>query len=355
MFTVKKKVIGSLTKCYSVARIIDRGKPRLLCAAEKQDPCYLFETDGTLVDTLWEGPGGVMTLEQFNSPAVEETIVMATYRFYSPNDSAGAKIMYYTRKPEGGWQENVLCDLPFVHRFGILPRNGKNYLVACTLKSAHAFKDDWTCPGRIWVAKLPEDIRQFHADNQLQLTPLVSGLFRNHGFSKVITEDEVFCLVGTHSGVYRVAPPETEGGEWDAELLMDGEISDILYEDFDGDGERELLTFGPFHGKNLEVWKKTAAGFESCWKYPEELPFLHAITSAKVGARRVAFLGNREGRKELMALYYDKKKKSYVYDILDSGAGPANVLYFEEDEKSYLLAANRETDEIALYELNEEA
>lgn len=351
MFTVKKKVIGNLTKCYSVARIMDQGTPRLLCAAEKQDPCYLFETDGTKVDTLWEGPGGVMTLEQFVSPAVEETVVLATYKFYSPNDSAGAKIMYYTRKPEGGWQENVLCDLPFVHRFGILPKNGRNYLVACTLKSAHAFKDDWTCPGRIWVAQLPEDIRTLNADNQLVLTPLVSGLFRNHGFTKVITEEETFCVVGTHSGVYRVTPPDAEGGEWTAELLMEGEISDILYEDFDGDGERELLTFAPFHGENLAIWKKTGAGFESVWSYPEPMPFLHAICHAVVGEKRVAFLGNREGKKELLALYYDPDRKTYVYEVLDEGAGPANVLYFEENRDSRLLAANRETNEIALYEL----
>ncbi len=45
----------------------------------------------------------------------------------------------------------VLCDLPFVHRFGVAQRGGVWYLIACTLKSAHAFRDDWTCLGRIWV------------------------------------------------------------------------------------------------------------------------------------------------------------------------------------------------------------
>ena len=132
---------------------------------------------------------------------------------------------------------------------------------------------------------------------------------------------------------------------------MEGEISDILYEDFDGDGERELLTFAPFHGENLAIWKKTEAGFESVWRYPEPMPFLHAICHAEVGGKRVAFLGNREGKKELLALYYDPDQKTYVYEVLDEGAGPANVLYFEENRDSRLLAANRETNEIALYEL----
>ncbi|MBQ3470839.1 MAG: hypothetical protein IJH17_00470, partial [Clostridia bacterium] len=73
-------------------------------------------------------------------------------------------------------------------------RNGVNYIVACTLKSAHAFKNDWTCPGRIWVAELPNDIKQFNQDNQLPLTPLVSGLFRNHGFCKGVEDGYGYAI-----------------------------------------------------------------------------------------------------------------------------------------------------------------
>ena len=351
MIKAKKKVVGSLSKCYAVARILDQGKTRLLCAAEKQDPCYMFDEQGNLLETLWEEPGGVMTLEQFTSPAVDETIILATYKFYSPNDSANAKIVYYTRNKDGGWDCNVLCDLPFVHRFGILSRGGNNYLVACSLKSAHAFKNDWTCPGRVWVAKLPEDIRQFNEENQLTLTPLISGLYRNHGFEKIITDEEVFCLVGTDNGVYQITPPANEGEDWETKQLLDLPVSDILYEDFDGDGVRELLVFRPFHGEHLEIYRLVDGKFTCVWKFEEPLPFLHAIYAAKFHGKPFAFVGNREGRKELMAICYDEAKKDYCFEVIDKGAGPANVLYFESENEPKLFAANRETDEIAIYEL----
>ena len=59
-----KKVIGQLRKCYSVAPLCYQGKEHFLVAAEKQDPCYLFDMEGNKEETVWEGPGGVMSMVQ---------------------------------------------------------------------------------------------------------------------------------------------------------------------------------------------------------------------------------------------------------------------------------------------------
>ena len=40
---VQKKIIGHLTKCYSIAPLRWRGQEYFLVAAEKQDPCFLFD------------------------------------------------------------------------------------------------------------------------------------------------------------------------------------------------------------------------------------------------------------------------------------------------------------------------
>lgn len=125
---VKKKSICELEKCYSIAPFQQNGEPRFLVAAEKHAPCYLFSENGEKLETVWTEPGGVMTMQQV--PGREDQF-LATHKFYSPNDSAEARIVIATRRGENGWQIRTLVEAPFVHRFGILQRNGKAYLLVC--------------------------------------------------------------------------------------------------------------------------------------------------------------------------------------------------------------------------------
>ena len=343
----RKRVVGKLNKCYSIAEMNIGGEQYFAVAAEKQDPCYLFSAEGELVDKLWDGPGGTMTIEQLPGTA-EKPVLLAVNRFYSPDESTEASIAYYT-KEEGGWRRELLCDLPFVHRFGILSRDGKNYLVACTLKSAHAFDGDWTCPGRIWTAELPADLSCFNAENQLKLTPLKSGLYHNHGFCKSFEDAYSFAVVGCDQGIFKVTPPAA-GGEWSCELLLDSEASDMLYEDLDSDGERELLVLSPFHGDSVTVYKRGRDGaFGKVFALEKKMPFLHAICCAKAGGKSFAVIGDREGEKELAAIVYDGAAGTYRVEVLDRGAGPANAMFFEHGGRQEIVAANRETDEIAVY------
>ena len=311
-------------------------------ASEKQYPCLLMNKQGTILETVWEGPGGVMTMEPLNDGT---GAFLATHRFYSPNDSAQASIVLAERGDDG-WKVRTLCPLPFVHRFGILERDGKRYLAAMTLKSAHAFKDDWTCPGRIWVGELPDDLSVYGEENPLPLTPLVSGLTRNHGFFKMEENGYTSCLVGTENGIYKVIPP-ADGGAWEASCILPTAASDMLLADFDGDGAQELLLFAPFHGDVLTVYKLQNGEYHPVYHAPEPMPFLHAIGCCQYDGRDVAVIGYRKGKRELLMVRYGNE--GYECAVIDHDVGPANVLCREDGSGAWILSANREIDEVAIY------
>ena len=135
----QKKLISDLNLCYSLAELTYKGQHCFLVAAEKHDPCYLFDEAGTKIAEPWAGPGGVMTMQQVPE---HDGQFLATHEFYSPNDSKEAKIIL-AYPEDGEWKVRTLAELPFVHRFDIISRNGVNYVIACTLKSGHEYKEDW--------------------------------------------------------------------------------------------------------------------------------------------------------------------------------------------------------------------
>ena len=337
---IEKKIVTNLTKCYSLAELEHQGQKAYLVASEKQYPCLVISRDGQILDKVWDGPGGVMTME----PLPNGTF-LATHRFYSPNDSKDASIVL-AQPGEQGWTVRTLCRLPFVHRFGVLNRDGEAYIVAATLKSDHQFKDDWTCPGRIWVGKLPKDMSDVDDEHPLELTPLVSGLLRNHGFFKYEENGYDVCLVGTENGIWRVIPP-TADGQWQAEQIFDQPASDMLLADFDGDGQKEMMVLAPFHGEKLAVYKNTGDDWEKVFEVPQPLQFLHALAPARLAGKEVAVIGYRKGSRELCLLSCDEN--GYRLDVLDHDVGPANVLCREEGEDLWILSASRETDEVAMY------
>ena len=55
-----------------------------------------------------------------------------------------------------------------------------------------------------------------------------------------------------------------------------------------------------------------------------------------------------------MAVRYDREKADYSVTLIDEGRGPANVMhYVNAAGVDILIAANRETDEVAMYEITE--
>lgn len=349
---VKKTVLAKLNKCYAIAPLFYRGERHFVAASEKSDPCCLFDQRGMLKDVLWTGPGGVMTMVQV--PGTDGQL-LATAKFYSPDDSLDASLVVVTPKPDGRWDMRTLTPLPHVHRFDILSRNGVNWLIACTVKSGQdAPEGDWSYPGKVYAAVLPEDLSVFDRDRPLEMRVIKDGLHRNHGYTRCMCGGVPSGLIAADEGVFVMTPPEAPEGKWQIKQLLDQATSDALLLDLDGDGLEELCTLSPFHGERVTVWHQGMNGYVPVWTLPEDAPFSHAICGGIIAGIPTFVTGHRAGKKNLMAIRYDKAAGNYTVTMLDEGKGPANVMHFVNDEGTdILIAANRETDEVAMYEITE--
>lgn len=347
---IAKKVISNLEKCYAIAPLKYYGEDHFLVAAEKVDRCLLFDADGKEKDVVWREPGGVMTMVQVPG---SDGQFLATQKFYSPNDSKEAKISVITPIEKGNWEKKTLVDLPFVHRFDILVRNGVKYLIACALKSDHEYKEDWRFPGKVYAAVLPDDLSGFDENNQLKLTVIKDNLLKNHGYYRT-EENGVSCgIVSAENGVFLFMPPEHADGEWTIKELISDAASDAVLVDFDGDGEKELAALMPFHGDTIRFYKKRDGVFKLEYEFEEKREFLHSIYGGMLCGKPVLVTGHRKGQRDLMMFYYNKEKKAYEMEYIDKDCGSANVYHYEKDGKDMLVSTNREIDEVALYTITE--
>lgn len=342
----RKKVISNLHLCYSLAELTCRGEHCFLAAAEKHDPCYLFSEDGIKKDTVWDGPGGVMSMEQV--PGVDGQF-LATQEFYSPNDSQNSRIVVCTLTKEGTWETRTLIKLPFVHRFGILKRNGVYYLIICCLKSRHEYKDDWRFPGAVYGAVLPENLSQFNEKNQLSIYKIKGDMLKNHGYCTYKTKSMDQAVIACEEGVFLFIPPEEINGKWEIKKLLNIPASDAVLWDFDNDGQPEIGVIENFHGDRFSIYHLNKnKEYEKCWQYEEKLEMLHAIWAGKICGTDTLIVGNRKGKKKTLAVFYEND--DYRYKIIEEDAGAANVLHFVNEEgKDVLVAANREIDQITMF------
>lgn len=348
----QKKVIAQMPKAYAIGAFHGEDADSFVVGVEKQGPVRRFALDGTPMETVAEGPGGVMTITQV--PGRNDQL-LATSEFFSPNFGGdSASIVSYTRQQDGSWSTAKLCDLPYVHRFGVLRgKDGALYLIACTIKSAcREIKNDWLVPGAVWVAPLKGALENYGDANQLPLQRLANQQVQNHGFW--VSPDLSFALVSTAAGVFRYTPPAQDGDDWNVACLIVQPTSDICMADFDGDGKDEILTLSAFHGKTLSVFHETDVEdvYQLVWTDPVKRDFLHAIWGGELAGVPCAVVGNRKGTRDLLRVAY--KDGSYEVEVIDTDRGPANCsVLTDQDGVQRIIAANRETDEVALYEMIE--
>ena len=333
-----------MEKCYAITPLEYNGSSHIVVAAEKTDACVLFDEEGNYEDTIWTEPGGTMSLVQWPG---SNGVFLASQRMYSPNDSKDAEIVIVSPKASGGWSVETLVKVPFVHRFDVLSVGEKHYLIASTIKSGHEYMEDWSSPGQVLVAELPQEASSCAG---LSLTVIKEGLLRNHGYCRQENSDGDYSVISADNGVFSVMPPNKDNSEWEVKLLLDEPVSDIDFVDFDGDGKSEMITLSPFHGDTISVYHFGDHGYELMYEYPRKVGFVHSLWAGILEGKPYAIIGHRKGEsRDLLGFSY--QDGSFKVEVLDKDVGSTNILYYVRNAQPCLVSTNREINEIAFYDI----
>lgn len=342
---IEKKHLDDMYRCYCASNIKMNGENHILLASEDPEvACNMYYgKDYEKKENVWTHPGGCMSIVQVPN---KENEVLAVQEFYLKVSPSLAKIVW-GKYENGHWEWKDIIHLPYVHRFGILRKNEVNYLIAATVATSKKEKNDWSVPGRIYVAQLPDDLNQ-----KVQLEVLVEGLYRNHGFWQTRENGEDVAYFGSDQGILKAYAPDRIGGQWKVEFVMEGHIGEIATIDIDKDGEDEIMTIEPFHGNTIQIYKKLDGKYTKIWQYNNDIDFAHALVGTTLAGKNAFVCGVRRKDCELFIVTYESGE--YKVTMVEKGIGPANLCVVHDEEKDIIVAANHTAAEAAIYYVTKE-
>ena len=242
---IQKTQLASLPWIYAVSAFLIGGQQFFLAASELEGEggsCLLIDPVSGRIETLWNAPGGVMSLVPVPE---EEGTFLSIEEFYPVFKSERAAI-YKTsvHLTEKGWEihKREICRLPFAHRITLLQEPDGSYLAAANLCRSKKFVEDWSDPGGIYIGA--------YSGGTVTLEQILGGLSKNHGMYTQTTPAGDVLWIGAHEGLVRCW---REDGQWKTAFVLREEISDICIADIDGDGEDELAVIEGFHGDKASV------------------------------------------------------------------------------------------------------
>jgi hypothetical protein len=322
-----KKDMTKIKDCYAVCAITACGRPYYIYAADCDGPCCVIDAQTGNVTTIWESPGGTMSIVPLPERDGEFLI---SQRFLPGFTARAARIMRVTFDG-AAWRTALWMDLPYIHRFDILKSGGGYYFLGCVLSSTTKEQADFDFPGNLVAAPLDTNFSP-----PLKLEVIAGGMTRNHGYWR--SRDAQGAYTACDEGIFYVLPPNTDIGTWRVEKIFNRPTSDIALCDIDGDGEDEMAAIHPFHGDSFVVYKKNSGKWQELYRYPDPMEFVHAVWGGKLGGKAVFLGGCRAINKELFALYWNDGRM--VKQILERGGGPANLAVEHTHEGDKILVAN---------------
>lgn len=324
---------------YAVLHLKNQERDFLVVASEEDKPCYAYDLDREFERIeVWPDVGGTMTMVQI--PGTLD--FLATQRFYPGFQAENCRLVR-ERFNGNGWDQSVVAEVPYVHRFDLIPfENQKRYwYIGCSVANSKAYPEDWSDPGRVFVGEYD------HLHGCLKdVRDMGKALTKNHGYYRM--GDEGYSFITAAEGIYKLHFPQ-KNTSWSFEQVNTRETSDIVSSDINADSRNEYMAIEGFHGDRLRFYD---ADFQdAACAIEESMPFGHAIFGGKIYGRPCFIFGYRAGKQDL--LYITQKSGKLEIDRIDHQTGTSNVLVYEKNHKFFLLAANRESNEAAVYEITE--
>lgn len=333
-----KKIILEIENVYTANAFLSGGFWKVGAGSETCAEVYLCDISSGEKSLVSDCPGGMMSFVPVPGAKGEYVSVMGLFPPFK-----GLKAgLYHHRMIDGNWDTQKVMQLPFAHRCEFLSRDGKHFLFGVSVSKHKDEPADWSRPGEIYVEPWSEG-----KSGSFTGTLVDAGIIRNHGLLRQKVEGKETMLFSGQEGIFYLDYLE---GEWVMKRLFDKEVSEFALIDLDGDGTDELISIEPFHGEQLNIYKRVNGSWEK--RYDASLKFGHGLCAGMMKGKPLVFCGNRAESLSLDAFVtrdLDNGKVERI--ILEEGCGPTQTQVFSDGSTDYLLSANQKKHEVALYTL----
>lgn len=333
----KSKVID-LENIYTVNAFQQCGRMMIGAGPEREGNPLLVDFSTLEKEEAGESLGGMMSFVPVPGQNSEYVSVMGLFPPFKGLEGG----IFLHAKESDGWKVTKVIKLPFAHRCDILHKNGKNYLFSATVSTFKQDPADWSHPGEVFITEIPS------GDDASKLWPktkVIDNLFRNHGMTRaVIDGSEVIAVSGTE-GIF--ALDVDDRGEVIVTKLFDREVSEFAWVDINGDGQDELATIEAFHGTTLNIYTHRDGEWQRIFQ--GELEFGHGLCAGYVNGRALVVAANRRGECNVNYYAFNPITGRVEEHVLDTGTGTTQSQIFSFDGKDYILCANQNKHEAAVY------
>lgn len=348
---ISKRSLVGLERVYSIgvvpgSRVGDW--PAFLAGSEGDGALLYFRPPDLKAIEIADEPGGFISLWAFEQNG--NSYVVAATDFKPGFKAENCKIIVYALDGPQGGQSFEVGVLPYTHRVAVVELDERKCFLGSTLCAAKEFKYDWTQPGGIHLAVMPEGV-----SSKWEFKQVVTGLNKNHGmdFARLDEGGQGGFLLSAMEGLFYMKIPAGLDGEWEVETIAEGEHSDGFAYDWDGSGSMQVFAISPFHGETVTIYRRDGGGWNPT-VITDDVSFGHILWAGELLGEPGLLVGGRGGEKELR-LYRKSGPdgKGFSYETIDEGIGPTQIAVVNRGKDSAgLIMAAHGANEVRVYDLS---